>query len=158
MAGAAEFEFEDKNWQRIIGQIESKWKDLDQRKVFGSIISVSVFTDIMQHFSDQKGPSGDWEKWSKVYMEHMQKIGKAGNRILQDTGRLRQSLMPGAGKFRSNTSGVLFFTTVPYARAHDKGNQRMPQRQFMWLSKEGMLALTARTEKWLAEDKPLGGS
>jgi phage gpG-like protein len=71
----------------------------------------------------------------------MARVGKSGNKILQDSGRLRQGLMP--NNWRGTDEGLIFYNRVPYANAHDKGvpKRNLPSRPFMWLSKEAKGAL-----------------
>lgn len=61
------------------------------------------------------------------------KSGGNGRRLLVKTGRLKNSLRAertGAFKARVRTSGV------PYARYHNDGTSKLPQRQFMGTSKQ----------------------
>lgn len=101
-------------------------------KAFVGVIASIVFRDITDHFSKQSGPSGPWQKWSELYADHMQKIGKGGNKILQDTGTLRKNLQP--QNWRKDPQGIVFFNPVQYAARHDEGLSGMPERKFMWLS------------------------
>lgn len=104
----------------------------ERKREYIATLSVLVFQNIMDHFEQEEGPGGPWKAWSKVYDEHMQKIGKGGNKILQDTGRLRQSFTP--RNVRRVSDGILWFNPAktkkgfPYAAHHDE------TRTFMWLS------------------------
>lgn len=118
------------------GQVRKK----DQAII--GILSSIVYRDIMQHFDQQLGEDDPWPQWSPRYRAFMEKIGKGGNRILQDSGRLRQSFQP--TNVRPTEAGLLWFNNAktakgfPYAAAHDEGGRRLPQRQFMWLSREAL--------------------
>jgi len=148
---SAEFQFEDSQWQSFLKKINKKWKDIEQRKSFADLVSVIGFGDIIDHFENEEGPQGKWKSWSAIYSAHMARIGKGGNKILQDSGRLRNSLTPGKGKVKTNNVGVLLFTNVVYGATHQYGYKNIPARPFMWLSKEGMKRLVSTTEKWLLE-------
>lgn len=155
MADQAEFEFDDKQWQAILKKLNTKWKDIQNRKEFGGITSAIVFEDIMDHFSKEQGPDGKWDSWSESYDKHLKKIGRGGNKILQFSGKLRQTFTPTS--WRSNQEGILFFnnaktrTGFAYAEAHDEGGPKLPKRSFMWFSKNGMTKLVEQTLKWLSE-------
>ena len=164
----AEFSFDDKQWQRIIKKIDKK---IEATKIFGfgggketqefaGIISSVVYRDIINHFADTRGPDGPWADWSKTYADHLQKIGRSGNLILQFSGRLRQSFTP--QNYRAVSGGVLFYNNAqtkggfPYAKAHDEGGRkegRPPKRKFMWLSNQAMADIVRQVKSWLAEDK-----
>ncbi len=160
----AEFTFESKSWQRVMTKLRKKWDHIlvgtsQVRKEFAGISSVIVFKDIIEHFENEQGPQGKWVKWSEAYAMHLNKIGRGGNKILQFSGRLRQSTQP--QNWRSINEGVMFFNNAktkdgfPYAQAHDQGGKekgRPPKRSFMWLSSKAIDAIVRATEKWLAED------
>ncbi|NNG10220.1 MAG: hypothetical protein HKM92_08600 [Arenibacter sp.] len=103
---------------------------------------IYVFKDIEYHFDKQMGPFGRWPAWSPKYKKLMQAKGKGGNKILQDTGNLRQSFTP--GNFRVGTGMIVWFNTAEYSNRHDMGDTGggrsgglvggVPQREFMWLS------------------------
>lgn len=154
MGFEGDFNFNDKAWQKIIGGLQKKWKQIEARKEFGNIISAIVFKDVIGHFEEEKGPGGSWKPWSKMYADHMRAIGKSGNKILQDSGRLRQSFLP--ANFKAQSDGILFYNKAkvngfPYAAAHDQGGKKLPQRKFMWLSDKGMNSVVKVVESWLME-------
>ena len=149
----AEFVWDSSPWDEMMRSIESKWDDIANRKKFGNIIATQVYKDVIQHFAKEEGPTAHWQSWSKAYAEHMRKVGKGNNLILQDTGRLRMSFTP--TNWRSNSDGIIFFNNAktkrgfPYAKAHDDGGPKLPRRQFMWLSDKGMDAIVDIVERWL---------
>lgn len=114
---------------------------------FGTIIAADVF----KHFTTEEGPNGSWEVWSKNYNP-----GKG--RILQQTGRLRNSFKP--TNFRKDSEGLLWYNNAmtkagfPYAYAHDNdegGREQLPQRKFMWVSNSAMDQLAEATLDVLIE-------
>jgi phage gpG-like protein len=147
-------EFESEQWTSYFKRIQAKWSDIDKRKKYAAMASGVAFADIIDHFNKSQGPKGKWQQWSSLYREHMEKIGKGGNKILIDSGRLRGSLAGGGSqKYKTNTYGILLSTKVKYAAAHQYGYKKknIPARPFMWLSKTGMKRLIMVTERWLAE-------
>lgn len=120
------------------------------------LLSPVVFSDIISHFEKESGPEGPWKPWSKMYNEHMQAIGKGGNKILQDTGNLRQAFQP--TNVKSSGRGILWFNPAktqsgfPYAAAHDTGGPRLPKRSFMWLSAEARQNISKQTLKFLESE------
>lgn len=108
-----------------------------------ALTNVIVFGDIISHFEKELGPNGRWKPWSPPYTKQMRKKGKGGNKILQDTGFLRQSFAPGgrdAGA-RIGKGTIIWFNKAqtkggfPYAAHHDEGaSDGKDPRSFMWLS------------------------
>ena len=114
------------NEVKIIGldKIEKLTKDIADRLKDSSkcmeIIANQSRSDVERHFSKEEGDTGKWEPLKK-------RSGKA----LQDTGRLRSSFQT---KHSKNSANV--YTNVKYAGYHNFGTSRIPQRKFMWNSKE----------------------
>src|ERR1041385_123236 len=133
-----EIAIENEEAQEFIAKLVTQAKKVSGKaSEFAAVLSPIVFKDVMQHFEQQRGSTGPWKAWSKAYAEHMQKIGKGGNLILQNTGRLRQSFTP--RNYRVVSDGLLWFNPAktesgfPYAFAHDEGGPKLPKRDFMWL-------------------------
>jgi phage gpG-like protein len=110
MADSAQFKFDSKEWDRALSDLRGRWKNLEQRKTVTSIIAVHVFADIIDHFEEERGPSGPWQAWSKAYSDHMKKKGRGGNQILQNTGWLRQNVKP--NNWRASNEGMLFYNNA----------------------------------------------
>lgn len=153
----AEFALQDEEAQRYLKKLIKKSSDIKNgTQAFATAISAVVFQDIINHFDRQEGSEGPWKAWSKAYAEHMEKTGKGGNRILQDTGRLRQSFQP--SNWRQVNEGILWFNPAktakgfPYAAAHDEGGEKLPQRDFMWLSDEAKDKIEDVTLKFMEDD------
>lgn len=143
--------FEDKRVNKFLSQVIANTKSATthQRK-YVDLIAVHVFQDIIDHFKKEQGPEGKWKAWSKIYREHLQRIGKAGNKILQDTGRLRQGVQ--ATNYEARRDGIAWYNRVSYAAAHDQGTKRLPKRSFMWLSKAAMKQISSTTLDFIADD------
>jgi phage gpG-like protein len=119
-------------------------------------MSAIVHGDVMRHFEDQQGSEGPWEKWSKSYREQMDRKGKGGNKILQDTGKLKQNFKP--NHYRSSSKGLYWYNNAvtkggfPYAYAHDEGGDQLPKRDFMWLSDDALEEVGDQTLAFLLEE------
>ena len=150
MADQAEFKFESKEWDALLKRLKTKWKDIKNRDTFADIVAIASFRDIIEHFDDQSGPDGPWTARSPKYKKYIE--AKGYTNILQVTGNLRKSLMFGTGKVRKNSSGVILYTPVKYAKKHDEGLDGMPKRKFMWLSKKAIDSILMQTLKWLDEE------
>lgn len=154
---AINLEFDAKKAEEFLKRLKRNKDSVDKRDdAYVSTISLFVFQDIINHFEKEQGPSGKWKAWSKVYAEHMETIGKGGNKILQDSGRLRQSFTP--GQWRKRPAGIEWYNPAktkggfPYAAAHDEGGPKLPQRRFMWLSDSAMNKISEATAAFLAGD------
>lgn len=152
MSIKASFEFDASDWDRILKDVYTKWKKVENRKEFGNIVAPMIQRDFQDHFDKERGPQKKWQKWSDAYAKHMRRIGKSGNLILTDTGRLRRSLMQNKN-WRADQAGLMFYSKVVYAGVHDQGSpkQNIPQRQFMWLSTKGLDKVIDVIERWLAD-------
>lgn len=156
MADVALF-VDDAQAQKWLKRLQKKIRDVkDGARKFGDLLSAKVFADVIQHFESQEGSKGPWKAWSDTYAEHMRKIGKGGNRILQDTGRLRQSFTPAS--HRAVSQGILWYNQAktaegfPYAYAHQEGGKRLPKRDFMWLSTDAQGAIEQLTLQFVLEE------
>ena len=106
------------------------------------------------HFvHDQSGPKDKWEPRKEPYKSWIESQGK--NKILIVSGQLRQSLAPiKVGKsWKADSKGIFWFSTSKYSGEHNYGTNTMPQREFMYLSKDGMKDVVTITLKFLAEEK-----
>lgn len=109
-----------------------------KEKTFWGALAALAFRNVIKHFQDESGPEGRWKAWSRIYAERMQRVGKGGNKILQDTGQMRQMLRTADDRSRIS-QGILVYNPAltkngfPYAWAHDTGQGRLPQREFMWM-------------------------
>ena len=150
-------EFKDKEVKDFLKHLDSRLKDVkDGTKKYGGILSSVVFADVISHFENELGSGGPWKSWTKAYKDKMAKIGKGGNKILQDTGKLRQNFKP--QDFKSVKNGILWFNDAhtksgfPYASAHDKGGGSLPKRDFMWLSGDGIDKISELTLQFMLDE------
>lgn len=132
----------------------SKIKNGDKK--FGGLLSSIIFGEVQEHFERQEGHAGPWEKWSSVYRKQMEKKGRAGNKILQYSGKLRQNFKP--GDYRSTGQDLIWYNDArtksgfPYAALHDEGGPKHPQRDFMWLSDKGAEKISNITLQFLIDE------
>lgn len=149
-------EFDDKEVREFLNQIDSRLKNIKGgKKEYTGLLSAIVYGDIIKHFESEQGSDGPWAKWSQFYKEKMDAEGKGGNKILQDTGRLRNNFKP--SKVRRVNQGFLWFNDAqtksgfPYAAAHDVGGSQLPKRDFMWLSEDAMKKIETQTLQFILE-------
>jgi phage gpG-like protein len=157
MADTLIAEFDDKEVQEFLRSVDKNLKEIkDGKRKYTGLLSAIVYEDVMGHFENETGSSGPWKKWSKIYRERMQEIGKGGNKILQDSGRLRNNFKP--TKVKKTKEGFLWFNDAktksgfPYAAAHDNGGSKLPKRDFMWLSSKAMDKIEIQTLQFMLDE------
>jgi hypothetical protein len=155
---SAQFVFDDKDMRDFFGKINSRLEKVkDGKSEYVGLLSAIVFKDVMDHYEKEQGSKGSWKPWSKSYKDHMQKIGRAGNQILQFDGKLRQNFLP--TNWKSVSDGIYWFNNAktksgyPYAAAHDDGSGRLPQRDFMWLSDKAIDSMSEQTLMFMMGEK-----
>lgn len=121
-------------------------------------LAVIGFQDVMDHFKKQEGakesgalPSA-WARLKPVTIEaRRQGKGAGGARILQDTGRLRGSIIPGTlGSKRAFVS-----TNLVYAATHQYGRGRIPARPFLWISRKGLEKMNHVALDWVMHGRAI---
>lgn len=104
------------------------------------------FRDVIDHFKQEEGQTGKWRRRARSTQEFYAAMNKRGrtvfnpsNKLLQLTGKLRQSLLPTNVRSKGSNS-IVFFSTDKKSGVHDRGSSKknIPKRQFMWMSKKGM--------------------
>lgn len=153
----AEATFDNKAVQDFINNLNRRTVFMKEgNKKYVSLISATVFQDVMDHFSKEEGSDGPWQMWTIGYARQMNMKGKSGNKVLQDSGRLRNAFAPTKWK---NDQGAIYWynnaktkTGFPYAAAHDEGGPQLPQRDFMWLSSRALENIAERTLQFIMEE------
>ena len=125
---------DSKQWKAFIDGVGKKMKNAYPK--LRSAVMVFGFKDIIDHFSKEEGENGRWKPRKASTQRSYSRKGKAGNKLLQDTGALRGSLIHGQTE-KVGANNVLMFTQVPYAGRHNYG-KGMPKREFMWLSDKAL--------------------
>lgn len=86
---------------------------------------IYAMRQVDKHFQDEMGPDEKWEELSDATLDRRRKGKKKGrsDRILQDTGKLRNSVIGrGAGHIeRAGLTQVEFGTNLDYASVHQNG-------------------------------------
>lgn len=148
--------WKDENAQKFFERMAKQTGKIDKgARDYLDTISIFVYQDVLDHFEEQEGGPGKfWTEWADSTLRHYRRIGKAGNRILQDTGHLRNSFKP--SNYRRASNGFLWFNNAktkggwPYAGMHNEGGKNehgvdVPARRFMWLSNNAMKSIAAAT-------------
>ena len=146
---------DDRNAQAWLRRLQRKVSEVKGGKAaFAALCSAVVFKDVIEHFDEERGSEGKWAKWSAAYTKHMNSIGKGGNKILQDTGKMRNALTPiRAGRGYKNVSdGILWFNKVGYSGRHDRG-EGQTKRDFMWLGKAALEDIEKVTLAFILDDE-----
>lgn len=153
---AMETVFEDKELRKFLQNMDERLKNIkDGKRQYMGLLSAIIFKDVTEHFEKEEGPDGKWKPWSKIYRDHMNEIGRGGNKILQFDGRLRQTFKP--TNTRSNSEGISWFNNAktkggfPYAAAHDEGGGSLPAREFMWASDGALEKMAEQTLAFILE-------
>lgn len=142
--GEVTFKFELNEWEKWLASVTNNLKK--KLPILKEIARTIGFQDIIQHFSDEQGPEGKWTPRSSLTQLAYERLGKrnarykTSNKILQLTGKLRQSLLLKTGKVSVRGSdSILLFTNVVYAGSHNYGDPKKntPQREFMYLGDKG---------------------
>jgi phage gpG-like protein len=168
--------YQDAVARKLLKDLEKNLKSIKGREQkFQLAMSPIVYRDIIKHFEQEQGPNGKWKEWSASYRAaingevYFRRIGgktvpfkgrdpngvRKDGMILQDTGRLRNSMMP--TNSRATSQGIEWFNPAktssgfPYAYAHDTGGPKLPQRQFMWLSKKALSNISLQTLNFLTK-------
>ena len=148
--------FNDRKAKKFFADIGNKAKDIDNAtKAYANGVGSFVFKNFIQHFEQEKGPKGKWAAWSPLYAKSMARRGRSGNKILQDTGQLRQAFKP--TDWRRDTRGIMFFNNAktrsgfPYAKHHDETAK--VTRPFMWVDKKTLNNISKFTLAFMLRGK-----
>jgi len=104
-------------------------------------VSVLGFQDVMDHFRNKDGSEGPWKPLKSSTIKRRRKNSSVP---LQDTGRLRTSILPSATINEAKVS-----TNLSYAQFHNFGTQRIPKREFMWLSDTATQRVLGMFSRWV---------
>jgi phage gpG-like protein len=136
-----EVAIQDEKAQKFLEKAMKKVQEAkDSGRAFAMALSAVVFQDIIDHFENEEYLPLPTAPWSQLYRKLQDARGKGGNKLLQDSGRLRQSFLP--TNYRKVGEGIVWFNPArtedgfPYAFAHNEGGPKLPQRTFMWTSDE----------------------
>ena len=149
--------FNDAKAKKFFDKLQGNEKDIRTKDLayWGGITSIA-FKDVIDHFRKEAGPTKKWQKWSKLYTDRKIKRDRGGDKILQDSGRLRQSVNIARSSVRRRKGQLLFNqaktkTGFPYAQAHNEGSGKLPQREYMWLSLKALNKISKITSAYLVK-------
>lgn len=136
MSGKAELNAGE--WVGFLSAVQSKVKNPSE--LLKAAFMTAGYKDIIQHFSDERGPMGKWRarsaetQYQYAMRSRYDSRYNPSNKLLQLTGNLRQSILP------TNTKKVAYnaieiFANAEYGGRHDRGED-MPRREFMWFSED----------------------
>jgi len=116
------------------------------------------YKDVIEHFKDQTADGLAWPSRKQSTNDRYDAINaglikppagyrkgsfRSSNRLLQLTGRLRQSFVFGGSKGETTIepkgdTAIMITNNVEYSGTHEYGNpsKRIPSRSFMWLSEK----------------------
>ena len=141
MAADVKITFNAREARKFFSSISENTKK--QKKIareYARTIAPIVVTDILNHFNKEKGPDGPWAKWSRAYSDHMARIGKGGNRILVDSGKLRKGV--DVKNWRAAGKGIVFFNPAKTRSGFDYSGHHnttaRTTRPFMWFSERAL--------------------
>ncbi len=141
---------DSKHTEELLTRLGKNVEEISGRgKRYVGLLSAIVYRDLIEHFERQEGPEGRWAPWSEGYKRYLARVGKSGNMILIDTGRLRQGWQP--SRYRLTEGGVLWFNPVSYGANHEEGIG-VPRRRFAWLSDRAVKEIEKQTARFV-EDK-----
>lgn len=155
MSASLEAIFDDREMQSLLSTIKDRFRNNAQaNKQLATIVFARVEKNVIHHFNTQSGPTGKWKAWSTAYRSHMNRIGKGGNLILTDTAKMRRGLRVAPTQ---PSDGILFWNPsktssgFPYAKAHDEGGPKLPQRKFMWISDPTLESIAGDLLEWTTD-------
>lgn len=123
----------DENLKKALTQLDKKMGPSGKEEIF-KLSSVQMYADVISHFEKEENEDGSrWERWKDPRTGKRvdeRPYGRGGNKMLQDRGRLRNSLKPSADK-----EGAYVSSNLDYAPAQNFGNESkgIPAREFMWI-------------------------
>lgn len=149
--------FEDKDVAAFLKAMKTRLKAVKgSEKKFVGLLSAIVFRDVQGHFNKEMGSEGPWDSWSISYFDYLEKIGRQNNKKLQFSGNLRQNFK--ATDYRGTKDGPMWFNDAqtkdgfPYAFAHDEGGDKLPKRDFMWLSDDAVEDISKQTLQFMLDE------
>jgi len=114
-----------------------------QPKDFQMFLGGKGFKEIMTNFQKEVGPSN--KRWDRLKSPRK----RGGSKVLQDTGRLRNSV-----KWRPiGNSDVMLWSNLKYAAAHNFGYppHNLPQRKFMYVPNKFARAMAISFARYVVE-------
>lgn len=140
----SEIKFDSKVAEEFFKSIGRNVEGIQKKeRAFWSGLQSLAYAQTIRNFEQERGPKGSWDSWSDIYQKRMAKIGKGANKKLQDSGRMRQTVLFAFNR-QDVQDGVLLVNPAktkdgfPYAAHHDEGRSSFKgnAREFFWLSSD----------------------
>jgi phage gpG-like protein len=155
-AGLVRLTFAIDGYERVSVGL-SRWAQQvqDFRPFWRTVVAPWFFEQIQQNFRREGAPVGGWRPLSPRYAAWKAKH-YPGKTILRRTDRLIQSLiwtgatlgLRGDRVAEFSATGAVFGTRVPYARPHQFGAGRLPQRRILYLPPNASRTLGRLLHRW----------
>lgn len=134
-------------WKHMLEGIQARAKNV--AGILKAVFNTFGFKDIVDHFEKEQGEDGakwaprsaETQAWYTAIMQGRRKPPRGtaraaynpSNRLLQLTGRMRQSIGP-TNVRRLTDKSILIFANMEYSGRHQSGGKGLPRRSFMWVS------------------------
>ena len=127
---------------RLIEKLRDKEEDIaDMRNFWRSVGLYLEKRSTKDCFGKEQSPDGTkWPPWSEKYRKRMEKLGKGGNKILNDHGS--HGLL-GSVKYVAFKARVIVGSNLRYARRHQLGDKGwaaggggMPARPYLGVTEQ----------------------
>jgi phage gpG-like protein len=114
---------------------------------FSDYVAARAYKEAMKNFDEEKGPDGRWASLSPQTIARRRKgKGSGSDKILQDTTRMKQSIIYSASK---NIARVI--CNMAYGIIHQDGI-KVPQRKFLWVEDDFLKAMSEKYAKFIKGD------
>jgi phage gpG-like protein len=145
-----------KNFEIVAKKLKDASERAENAKNFWDVVAGRAYKQVIKNFQDERGPDGRWAPL-KVERARDLKAGrkrvakglkKRGHKILQDTGRLRGSIL-----FRYGKNFAELWTNVAYAEDHQYGvpARNLPQREFLWVPEDFLKNIADSLTKYVTK-------
>jgi len=113
-------------WGKFDRRIQKIFRDLDpaKRKRANSLVLAEVDKWTKKNFQTEGGQVGGWAELNPDYKAYKAAIGKG--KKLHITGFLRMKW-----RIVATPTGGAYISDMPYAKAHDEGTAKIPQRRIL---------------------------
>ena len=129
--------------KKAVKQIQGMLDRVKNKQNALKAISNMMRDDVLDHFKQEKDPSGKWKDLKPATWKWKRSKGKT--KMLQNTGALRRGNIP-----KSNKKEAMVINAVNYAATHEQGSKKVPQRRFLWLSKTSLERILKYMKNYIA--------
>ena len=148
------------NIKFLVNEVKEKFKKMvincTNLKPVMNLIAVKAYKEVIDHFDSEMGTDGKWPTWRRkqsdgTYRYYSSRPTKrGGNKLLQDTGMLRNSL-----RFKGfeKEAQVYDGSKNGYGKYHQFGTKNMPKRDFLWVTTENEEEYAKMIEKYVIGGK-----